>query len=90
MRTKPIIVIEKEKGAESADAVFCNDPQYPIDGGSIAAGNKLQNGQPIPADVEVRYVKPETMEECPVCSCYHSREFLGDCREDDHRFADMT
>ena len=30
MRIKTIIVIEKEKGDESADAVFCNDPQYPL------------------------------------------------------------
>ena len=90
MRTQAIIVIEKDKGTESANAVFCNDPQYPIDGGSIAAGNKLQNGQPIPANVEIQVVPPGTMEECGSCDCYHLHTFMGDCREDDHRFADMT
>jgi hypothetical protein len=70
MRTKTIIIIEKE--GDLIDATYCNDPDYEL-------GSKAHVDETV-------IVQPETMEECGCCGGYHRPEFHGDCREDNERF----
>lgn len=36
-----------------------------------------------------RPVRVNTFEECDTCGNYHRTDFVGDCREDSERYADL-
>jgi hypothetical protein len=80
--TQTIVIVEQTKNG-CVYGVFCNDPHLDIDSGTVKSGK-------LPESVKVEYVKPDTMQECGCCSCYHRPEFYGDCRDDNERFVNNT